>query len=69
MAKINLKEDKILSDGDTFTEPICNSCRHHLGGFKCRAFDEIPDIILDGHNLHTSILPEQENDIVYDPKI
>lgn len=47
---------------------ICFKCKHwkkFIGG--CDAFDEIPDEITSGENDHSKPLPEQENDIVFEP--
>ena len=58
----------IISDKNTFTFPICDNCKNHLKGIKCKAFDIIPDRILLGKNDHSKPLPEQENDIVFEEK-
>ena len=53
-----------------FVAPICFGCVHYKGGssYKCKAFpDGIPDVILVGENDHSEPLPEQENDIVFEP--
>lgn len=47
-------------------QPICNRCKHHIEGLRCKAFNEIPDIILSGVNDHTKPLPEQDNNIVFE---
>jgi hypothetical protein len=48
---------------------ICFKCKHFdalLGG--CEAFrDDIPDEILSGENDHSKPLPDQGNDIVFEP--
>jgi hypothetical protein len=50
-------------------ELICFKCKHFRpieGG--CDAFPEgIPSIITEGENEHSEPLPEQENDIVFQP--
>lgn len=47
---------------------ICTDCKHFLGDGKCNAFPvEIPLIIISGKNDHTEPLPEQDNDIVFEP--
>ncbi len=53
-------------------EPICFSCKHFAWGekkgvFRCAAFDSIPDEILFGKNYHQKPLPEQKNNIVFEP--
>ena len=49
---------------------ICSSCKHFdraEGG--CTAFpDGIPDEITSGENDHTKPLPDQGNDIVFEPE-
>lgn len=46
---------------------ICNSCKNHILGQKCKAFDFIPDIILNGTNDHKKPLRGQKNKIVFEP--
>ena len=50
------------------TKLLCNICKNYLYDLTCEAFpDGIPEEIITGDNDHLSPLPEQENDIVYDP--
>ncbi len=45
------------------------NCKHYLFEGSCLAFpDRIPDEILDGDNDHSKPLPDQDNDIVFEPK-
>lgn len=60
------KPQEIIT-ADSFQFPICNDCKNHIRGLKCKAFDMIPDEIFDGDNDHSKPLPEQENDIVFEP--
>lgn len=50
-------------------ELVCFNCKHFRrfeGG--CDAFpDGIPDEITSGENKHSKPLPDQENDIVFEP--
>jgi len=47
---------------------LCNNCKNHLGGLKCLAFlDGIPQEILEDENDHSEPLPNQENNIVFEP--
>jgi hypothetical protein len=50
----------------------CINCKHFLGVNKCAAFWEdgktIPQEILDGEFDHTEKHPEQDNDILYEPR-
>lgn len=52
-------------------EPICFKCKHFdIAKSTCKAFPvEIPDEILSGENDHSEPLPEQGNDIVFEPTI
>jgi hypothetical protein len=53
-----------------FTEPICFKCAHFdIETSLCKAFgkEDIPFEILSGDNNHTRPLPEQKNDIVFEP--
>lgn len=48
---------------------VCFKCKHWrsiIGG--CDAFgDDIPSEITSGENKHSKPLPEQENDLVFEP--
>jgi hypothetical protein len=49
---------------------VCFKCKHfdYING-GCTAFpDGIPDEITSGENEHAKSLPEQENNIVFEPK-
>lgn len=53
------------------TKPaICFSCKHfNEETSTCKAFKgDIPDEILYGNNNHSKPLPDQDNDIVFEPK-
>jgi hypothetical protein len=52
------------------TEPICTKCKHfELETFTCKAFNkQIPEDILIGENDHSTPLPNQGNDIVFEEK-
>jgi hypothetical protein len=58
---------EIVSKKNTFTFPVCNKCKHYEGGGKCSAFNSIPKEILIGDNNHSEPLPDQDNDIVFEP--
>jgi len=49
--------------------PICINCKNfNAKKFTCLAFpDGIPEAILTGESDHTEPLPEQDNDIVFEP--
>lgn len=53
---------------DSFYFPICNDCKNHIDGLKCKAFDVIPDEIFSGENDHSKPLPGQKNDVLFEPK-
>lgn len=73
-------KDEAYKSGDRF-KPVpgqfrllgpCGRCAHrHITGklpATCDAFPAgIPDVILSGQNPHTSPLPGQLNDIVFEP--
>lgn len=47
---------------------LCLLCKNYLGDSKCKAFEDIiPEIILIGYSLHSKPLPEQDNNIVFEP--
>ena len=44
------------------------NCKHYIIDRKCNAFtDEIPLEIWQGDNNHSKPLPDQDNDIVFEP--
>ena len=53
----------------TIVEPICFKCKHYnIDKGICSAFKkEIPDEIYIGDNDHSKPLPEQENNIIFEP--
>lgn len=53
-----------------FLKPVCFNCKHFdIETSTCKAFPtEIPMEILGGDNPHKEPLPNQENDIVFEPK-
>ncbi|CAB4218855.1 hypothetical protein UFOVP1596_47 [uncultured Caudovirales phage] len=46
--------------------PVCNKCKNHIDGLKCKAFDVIPDAIIFGDNDHSKPLPGQGNNIIFE---
>jgi len=58
----------IRDNKNTFSEPVCNSCKHHISGLRCKAFNIIPDEILLGENNHSKPLKDQDNNIVFEKK-
>ena len=63
----------ILNDIEIYFSPYsssCQNCKYFKSlRFKCKAFPkEIPIEILSGDNKHLKPLPEQGNDIVFEPK-
>ena len=56
----------------TGPQPVCLECKHldrnNFDGVTCNAFPEgIPEEILVLGNKHSKPLPEQDNDIVFEP--
>ena len=49
------------------TVSTCLICKHYINNGKCNAFQKIPNEILDGENNHSKPLPNQTNDIVFEP--
>jgi len=46
----------------------CAECKNYVFDLTCLAFPEgIPEEILTGESDHTEPLPEQDNDIVFEP--
>lgn len=46
---------------------MCEHCKHFKHGHSCLAFDVIPlDILLDAES-HTTVLPDQKGDYVFEP--
>ena len=55
----------IVSDVNTFSEPVCNNCQHYEGFGVCKAFLDIPDDIIDGKNNHSKIIKGQIGDFIF----
>ena len=46
----------------------CLNCKNYIDNLTCTAFaDIIPTEILEGDNNHSKPLPEQENNIIFEP--
>lgn len=59
--------DKLISDGNSFTFPICNNCKFNRGDGTCQAFPKgILDEILNGENDHSKPLPGQLNSVTFE---
>jgi hypothetical protein len=52
-----------------FKQPVCWNCKHFIAeNYTCIAFsDGIPTEITENMNEHLVPLPDQENDIVFEP--
>tara|TARA_R110000868_G_C10656262_1_gene745408 strand:+ start:591 stop:767 length:177 start_codon:yes stop_codon:yes gene_type:complete len=47
---------------------VCFNCKNYIKDFKCMAFPNgIPEEILVGENDHSEPLPNQENNIIFEP--
>lgn len=51
----------------TFRLPMCNTCARRTGPMSCQAFDEIPEEILQGEELHIEPRKDQGNKYAYLP--
>ncbi len=55
----------------TIIEPKCLKCKHYNRlkneTLNCKAFEDIPEEILNGENDHTKPLSNQKNEIVFEP--
>ncbi len=47
------------------TNLYCIMCENYIKANKCKAFDQIPDEILNGKINHSKPLPSQKNKIVF----
>ena len=56
---------EIVSNVNTFSEPVCNKCEHFKGFGECKAFKDIPDDILDGINNHSKVIKGQIGNYVF----
>lgn len=46
----------------------CAKCKHYIADRKCQAFAvKIPDIIWEGFDGHEKPLPDQKNNIIFEP--
>lgn len=61
-----IKIDKFMAVEDGFFFPICNYCKNKYKYARCKAFNKIPDEILNGARGHLKPLPNQENNIVFE---
>lgn len=62
---------KNIVEKDASMEPLspCSNCKNKFEDeLGCRAFKDIPMVILLGKNKHTKPLPEQENNIVFEKR-
>ena len=47
----------------------CWRCKHYIANNQCKAFpDEIPGPIVEGLFIHDKVFPDQENEIIFEPK-
>ena len=60
--------NKFITEDEQSVFPLCNSCKYHEYGLKCRAFDIIPDSILGNDIKHDSVIPGQKESVVYEEK-
>ena len=58
---------KIVEENGYSKQPKCVKCKHYISDLKCLAFNIIPDIILLEGNNHSKPLPNQDNDIAFEP--
>lgn len=58
---------KIVEENGYSKQPKCVKCKHYISDLKCLAFNIIPDIILLEGNNHLKPLPNQGNDITFEP--
>ena len=58
----------IAGKGEKIFPIICNQCKHHISGVKCKAFDIIPDKIILGESKHTKVYLEQKGDFTFTKK-
>lgn len=49
------------------TNFYCIMCINYIEGNKCKAFNEIPIEIIEGTIDHSEPLPNQGNDIIFEP--
>ena len=45
---------------------LCEDCKHFIKGLQCRAFDIIPLEVFEDPEGHTSVLPGQKGDYVFE---
>jgi hypothetical protein len=59
-----------MSDIIGYNEPLfivkCNSCKNKIAGFNCKAFDRIPNEIIDGDIIHDHIIEGQKGKFIYE---
>ena len=45
---------------------LCEDCKHFINGITCRTFDIIPLNVLENPEGHTSVIPDQNGDYVFE---
>lgn len=50
-------------------QPICNKCKNHIDGVKCKAFEVIPDAILLDNRKHSKPLKNQGNKVIFEENL
>jgi hypothetical protein len=59
----------IIGHNEPLVKIVCNECKHRKPKGICTAFKKgIPSVIFSGKNQHSKPLPNQGNDIVFEPK-
>jgi hypothetical protein len=65
----------IIGHNEPLKKIACNTCKNYSrdkvsnGDYPCcKAFDKIPNDILSGDNMHMKPLPDQKNNVVYEPE-
>lgn len=57
------------SDNNSQKITVCINCKNYLNDLTCKAFPNgIPNEILNTSNDHSKPLPDQQNDIVFEPE-
>lgn len=56
----------IFEDNVPFIRIRCLDCKHYIGDFQCKAFNNIPDEVIFGENNHSKIIAGQKGDYIFE---
>jgi len=68
--KVNAIKDLPLYPLADALSPTCYQCKHYLKNDKCKAFPKgIPRKLLLSPYWHIALLPQQQGDYIFEPRV